>query len=290
MYQKTYIPTPISIQSIITVYRFLLADQFRKEDCHDFPELLYVEKGHLPILIEGKEHHLESGQAILHAPMARHQFICPASATICIVSFEYAGEAPIWFFGHIFTLTARQRQLLTQVVSDGLELFDRCWTQPGYQGIAPHPGVSAFELQQLRLNLELLLFDLYSGKSDLTSVRSRSNRENYKRKLFDQLTDYLKDHLGESLTLDQISRHCGISSTVLHRLCLEQCGCSPMAYFTSLKIIRAKRLIRESSLNFTQIAEELGFHTVHYFSKRFRAATGMTPSDYARSASSTPEH
>ena len=91
------------------------------------------------------------------------------------------------------------------------------------------------------------------------------------------------------MTLEEISHHCGMSVSALRRLCLEQCDRTPMSYFTSLKIIRAKRLIRDSSMNFTQIAEELGFHTVHYFSKRFKEITCMSPSDYARSVSRASE-
>ena len=52
-------------------------------------------------------------------------------------------------------------------------------------------------------------------------------------------------------------------------------------YFLALKITEAKRLIRESSLNFTQISESLGFSTIHYFSRLFKEKTGMTPTDYA---------
>ena len=45
----------------------------------------------------------------------------------------------------------------------------------------------------------------------------------------------------------------------------------------------ARRMIREGRLNFTQIAARLGFQSPHYFSRRFRQATGMSPSEYARS-------
>ena len=56
-----------------------------------------------------------------------------------------------------------------------------------------------------------------------------------------------------------------------------------MSWFGALKIQAARRLIREGRLNFTQIAARLGFQSVHYFSRRFRQATGMSPSEYERS-------
>ena len=54
-----------------------------------------------------------------------------------------------------------------------------------------------------------------------------------------------------------------------------------MEYFCRLKIEAAKRLIRQGGQNFTEIAHALGFSTIHYFSRRFKAITGMTPSGYA---------
>ena len=54
-------------------------------------------------------------------------------------------------------------------------------------------------------------------------------------------------------------------------------------YFNKLKIRAAKEMIREGRLNFTQIAARLGFQSVHYFSRRFKLLTGMSPSEYADS-------
>ena len=45
----------------------------------------------------------------------------------------------------------------------------------------------------------------------------------------------------------------------------------------------AKEMIREGRLNFTQIAARLGFQSVHYFSRRFKLLTGMSPSEYSDS-------
>jgi YesN/AraC family two-component response regulator len=54
-------------------------------------------------------------------------------------------------------------------------------------------------------------------------------------------------------------------------------------YFNKLKIDQAKSLIREEQHNFTEIAELLGYSSVHYFSKQFKSLTDMAPTEYARS-------
>ena len=92
----------------------------------------------------------------------------------------------------------------------------------------------------------------------------------------------MKSNIEKTLTLEQICRDCAISLSQLKRVCQKQCGMSPMSYFISLKIDTAKSMICDTSLNFTQISEKLGFTTVHYFSKLFKNKVGVSPSEYAK--------
>jgi YesN/AraC family two-component response regulator len=50
-----------------------------------------------------------------------------------------------------------------------------------------------------------------------------------------------------------------------------------------MKIDTAKHMIRDRRMNFTQIAEALGYSSIHYFSRQFKKITGMAPSEYASS-------
>ena len=50
-----------------------------------------------------------------------------------------------------------------------------------------------------------------------------------------------------------------------------------------MKIDRAKELIRDGSMNFTEIAHFLSYSSLQYFSKQFKKATSMSPLEYASS-------
>ena len=65
---------------------------------------------------------------------------------------------------------------------------------------------------------------------------------------------------------------------------------SAIRYCRNRKIDIAKQLLREDNLNISQIAERLGFSSVHYFSRTFREISGKTPSEYARSAKAIIDH
>ena len=73
-----------------------------------------------------------------------------------------------------------------------------------------------------------------------------------------------------------------MSVPALKLLCRQQQGCGPIACFIGFKIHAAKEMIRTSSMSFTQISQQLGFQSLHYFSKLFKEKTGMTPSEYAK--------
>ena len=49
-------------------------------------------------------------------------------------------------------------------------------------------------------------------------------------------------------------------------------------------IEEAKRLIRDSDLNFAQISEYLSFDNPQYFSRVFKNRTGMTPTEFRNRA------
>jgi two-component system response regulator YesN len=59
-------------------------------------------------------------------------------------------------------------------------------------------------------------------------------------------------------------------------------GCPFGEYLTKLRLERAEQLLHDTDWRISRIAEHVGFESFSYFSKRFREAMGMTPSEYRR--------
>ena len=83
--------------------------------------------------------------------------------------------------------------------------------------------------------------------------------------------------------MEQICHDNLVGLSQLQNLFRSKCGCGIIEYFSQMKICRAKELIREKNMNFTQIADYLGYTSIHYFSRQFKKIAGMTPSEYALS-------
>lgn len=88
---------------------------------------------------------------------------------------------------------------------------------------------------------------------------------------------YVEEHLRESVTLDDLSRHTGYSANQLIRLFRKEQGCTPMQYCTQKKIAYAKTQLIYSNRSIREISDELGFCDVSYFSKVFKSQVGCGP-------------
>ncbi len=96
-------------------------------------------------------------------------------------------------------------------------------------------------------------------------------------KLVDDLPIILKVNLSEILALKTEKDY-----TYLSKLFSKVEGKTIEKYFIQMKIEKAKELIQDDELNFTEIAYELGYSSVNYLSNQFKHSTGMNMSDYKK--------
>ncbi len=281
---KTYIDDLISINSIVTVYYRNMTGGSTSGDKHDFWEFQYVDKGNYQIMADDTRYDLTEGQLIVYAPNVHHYGTGEKySAQVGIVSFESDSAALKNLPAKVFTLNLNQKELLSEIITNGVDMFVPVSPDSGLIGLVARDDVSPAKFQKLKHQLEMFLTELYLGNGKDTQKPIGTNQSNYRKSQFDEIEDYLKDNLDKSFTLEELSLVFSISTSKLKMIFKEESGSSPISYFTSLKIKKAKQLIRETSLNFTQISESLGFSTVHYFSKLFKEKTGVTPTEYAKS-------
>lgn len=279
-YAKTLFSDVISIKSVITIFPFDLTGLEPIGETHDFWEFIYVNEGVFEVLVDNKPYVVKEGQMITYSPLSFHKGSKPNIAKLSIVSFESTSGIMSYFANKVITLSGKQRQLLSQVISLGKKCFKSASPNLGLKGMVKREDVDAITLQSLKNQLEIFLIDVYESESLKPSSLNCDTRNNNS---FDLLTKYLKANIGKAVTLEEICDNCALSIYQLRKLCQSQCGMSPMSYFISLKIDAAKDMICDTNLSFTQISDSLGFTTVHYFSKLFKDKVGVTPSEYAKS-------
>ena len=98
-----------------------------------------------------------------------------------------------------------------------------------------------------------------------------------------KLALYLEEHYMDRLSLASISKHLHIGRTKLCALAKDLSGGHTLSYLIAQKRVNAaKRLLTQSNLPISVIAEQVGISDYNYFSKVFRSVTGTTPSAFRK--------
>ena len=267
----------ISVDAFFSLFHLNLENLHARGELHDFYELVYVERGFYYSILDGEYHVVPPGSLIFFAPNVFHtdDGQTKSTAVVDILSFATASPLMHFFDNRCIALTTSQKDAFFAT----FHLAQRLLTQTAAGELLVKNGVRAHELQVLKNQFELFLLALYDSlaASD-TSLNHMPNNQTQ----FRIVADYLKQNLARSLTLETIAAECAMSVSGLKALFRTFCGCGPIAYLNSLRIIAAKVMIRDGVLNFSEIAEKTGFSSIHYFSRSFKAKTGMTPSEYAQ--------
>lgn len=91
---------------------------------------------------------------------------------------------------------------------------------------------------------------------------------------------YLEEHYAEKITLSDLADKVYVSQWHLSKLLNRQMGQNFSEILNTIRINRAKELLRTPSLRIADVAEEVGFLDVAHFSKVFKKLEGMSANEY----------
>ena len=97
-----------------------------------------------------------------------------------------------------------------------------------------------------------------------------------------KLIHYLEQHFNAPLNSKQISGYMDMNYRYLCDIFKRKTGMSITMYHTKLRISESCRLLRESSLNISEISQSAGYSDPLYFSTVFKRIVGISPSLYRR--------
>jgi len=100
--------------------------------------------------------------------------------------------------------------------------------------------------------------------------------------VLEQAAQALRLHCHAPISLVSLARQHGLSPSHFRQLFHKHYGCAPRTYLRKTRIEKACRLMMGSSKTLSEIAREVGFESVHSFSKAFHEEEGITPSEYRR--------
>jgi len=248
---------------------------------HDFYELMYVESGGFPLLVDNKSYMITKGDFVLinKNHLHHYQYHIPETAnssrillwisdrflnslsesetdlSACFLESDVAA----WHFSSL------QRTHLISCLNELLYLETDNTCSETERHLLQRSYLTIFFVQLNRLIAP-------SGSTPVLNEAALTP-------MLKTLSSYIDKHLGDNLTIDELSKVVHLSKFHLIHKFKELTGMTIHDYVTSKRIIHASELIGEG-LPLGLIHERCGFSSYSSFFRNFKAIYGISPKEY----------
>ena len=118
-------------------------------------------------------------------------------------------------------------------------------------------------------------------------VYAQKNKRNNVDSVLYEIINYVDQHIQTIRHLSDISQHLGYSYSYISSVFSEEMSMTLKVYVDNKKIEYAKSLLYKGAA-ITNVAEAMGYDSVHTFSRVFKRKTGMSPTFYRTQQGATP--
>jgi len=271
----------INITGIVNVHFFeFTSDYYTKTDKHPFYELVYVSSGKLSVISDDFTGELEKNKFIIHRENEFHSLSCDnnSTPTVIIIGFTCVGSGIDRFSHSPFTLTDSDEKKLAEIIKEARNVFAPPYNVPVYDMKKKKNALFGSE-QMLKILLEYFLISIMRKTSDSSKTEELSSFE--KLNIL-EITDYINDNYLEKITLDELSFIFRTNRSTLCKEFRNFTGKTITEFINEKKLNKAINKITYTSKTFTEIAEELNFESIHYFTRFFKKMTNYSPKEYRR--------
>lgn len=202
-------------------------------------------------------------------------------------SFE---EGSAWYYAHFY---CKDPGAQMQELSENVYYDTKVCLKPedGEKYITLPKLTDCEQMRQIQKDFEKMIEAHIHGNIPQASVRmwqiflecaKNATKDTVQNVYVRNLREYIQTHYTENFDAKEVETVCGLSYKYAGTLFKEETGQTIRAYQRTLRIRRAKQLLKETDRSITEIAQLTGFSDVFYFSKVFHAQQGCSPGEYRR--------
>lgn len=270
------VPDHIAVEYKIHIPRIYVAFYQEKEkgfyfkgEHHPCWELAYVDIGEMYSVVNNQKSVVRQGEIVFYGPNQHH--------------IQYAGKnISVNFFSMTFDLdleTESSKFLLNQkfqISRSHAALLDKIIRESTESGLYAADMMCCYLKEFMILLLRTL--DSHPGIHMPDSTLKQNSEEN----MIEEVCNYVEENIFAPVSVADIAQHVNLSAPYLSSLFHKRKGLRLIEYITHKKLEKSKEMIRSGQYTITQIAEMLGYSSLHYFSRVFKANYNISPSEYAK--------
>jgi AraC family transcriptional regulator, arabinose operon regulatory protein len=242
-----------------------------REDTYDCHRFLYVKEGEGKLIAQNREIPLAKGTLSILLSGMPHRIVLEPERTItfqwCHFRSSYEDrdlyrtlQIPIYL------------QLGDEHQSESSALFERLFEEIARDGLTS------------RLKIKAAMLELISIYLDNLSLNDNGAPTEEMQKI-DLVLKYIDDHLADNITIENLAKQVYLHPNYFIVFFKGILGSSPIQYVNLRRMEIAKGLLLQPDCNVSSVASKVGMQ-IYYFSRMFKAHTGLTPSRYRKQAAS----
>lgn len=250
---------------IYRLFQLSVMPTLRPEGRKDY-QLLYISSGKAFFCLDGGLKEVPAGCMVLYRPGESQEY------------YYYAKDMPEVYWVHFSGYEAGL--LLDKIGFAGTHIL--------FCGISFH-YLELFRQMILELQLkrpcfeELLRFYLHQLFSLIQRNQLEYSVEKYKyQKHMEAAVYFFNESFTSNISIEQYAQEHHMSVSWFIRSFKHYMGMTPMQYITSIRINKAKELLKNTNYSIQEISALAGYENPLYFSRIFRKQTGMSPSRYRK--------
>lgn len=258
--------------SINSVYTLFYQDKdpnfLFKGEKHNFWELTYVDKGLLYNNVDGKDYVLKQGDLIFYKENQYHiQWTDEKTpASFITITFDMDFDDSSLLSNRIFSVDEKLKAILKNIISESQE------------GLYYSNDIIICYLKVLIIKFirrDKIENTIYSLQAEV--------KDKVENSIIAQVLDYIHNNIEKKFNISDIASHVHLSQSYLSTIFKQNMDTTIIEYINKYRLEKGKLLIRSLQYSITQVSELLGYASIHYFSRQFKAHFGMSPTAYADS-------
>ena len=235
-------------------------------ESHSMVEFTYVDQGSIHSVADGQDLVLEQGDSALYAANQWHMQYADTnvSASFVTITFDVDGLDLAPLVNRKFKTPQNAVLVLKQMLRE-------------------QENQNSYSSDMMVCQLTYILLTILRDLDEPAAKLRTGNAIHSENQIIRRAQQYVNSHIREKLSVPIVARHADVSPSYLTALFHKNLQISPGEYIRRAKLQESKLMIREGSMNFTEIAAALQYSTVHHFSRQFKEKFGITPTEYAKS-------
>jgi AraC-like DNA-binding protein len=252
---------------------------------HSFYEICFAFEGRGVFRIAGEDKPIQAGDVFVAKPHEAHEIVSNRKEPL-----------GIYFWAHTLVPTSYPERGPADQAID--LLLDQFISAQRWVCTVGEPGLSVLRLLSLEISqrspgytqmltalTSKLLLDV--ARAVAAGTVSCEEPEHKPLSQAESVTQtvirYLNDNLSRPIQIRDVAAQVHLSERHLSRLFQQITGSSLLDYLTTLRVEAASQLLLDRTRAIKNIAREVGYPDVHYFTTLFRRRTGQTPAVFRES-------